>query len=173
MSNKPTIVWVPGAWTGPEYFFGVGQALEEHGYTNSYIRHASVGAKGPLDDPYEDTKIVRMEILKILDQDGSDVVLAMHSYGGVPGTNAAYGLGRDEREAQGKKTAVVNLAFVCSFCLTKDTTLFETLGGKPLPWFRVHDGYVTIDNAGEIAMNDCTTEQKAMMESSIQSNAFK
>lgn len=112
MSSPHTSPHNNSQWHDPDAFFEVGNVLEKHGYTNVYVNTASVGSTKPLDDPFEDTKIVRKHILKALDEDGHDVVLAMHSYGGVPGTNAAHGLGKKQREAEGSKTGVINLAYI-------------------------------------------------------------
>ena len=60
-----------------------------------------------------DVSTIRSTILSILSE-GADVVVLMHSYGGLPGSAALKGLGKAER---GDANAVVRLIYVCSFVL--------------------------------------------------------
>lgn len=48
---------------------------------------------------------------------GKDVVVLMHSYGGVPGSAALEGLGKTARVEKGEKGGVARLVYVCSFAL--------------------------------------------------------
>lgn len=90
--------------------------MERHGYKNVYIKTPSTGVTRPLEDPYEDGRVIRDKILEVLDGDrgGRDAVLVMHSYAGVPGTNAAAGLGKDERRMrEGRESSgIVNLVYI-------------------------------------------------------------
>src|SRR5690606_41993796 len=55
----------------------------------------------------------------LVNQD-KDVVLVANSYGGVPSSEAAFGLGKAERQAQGKQGGLIHLVFLSSFVLEKD-----------------------------------------------------
>jgi len=130
-----TIVWVHGAvslapsavraqvrvvrvtnlehqWHGPWCFQKVGDAVAKAGYTNKFLSLPSVGSNAPMKHTDEDSDYVRENILKVLDEDKKDVLVVMHSYGGIPGTNASHGLGKEQRKAEGKQTGIVNLAYV-------------------------------------------------------------
>lgn len=64
-----------------------------------------------LSDPYEDSLHIRKKILEELDVNGRDVVLAVHSYGGLAGTNACEGLAKKDRA--GKDTSVIGVVYLC------------------------------------------------------------
>ena len=54
---------------------------------------------------------------------------------GVVITNAAIGLGKKQREAEGKKNGIVNLVYLCAFPLPEGVSLWNGLNNQPLPWF--------------------------------------
>ncbi|CAD6440487.1 e270e43b-db82-4c61-af9d-ba165a004efc [Sclerotinia trifoliorum] len=62
-----------------------------------------------------DAEYVRKHmLLPILDTEGHDVVVVMHSYSGIPGSAAAYGPGKKDREAAGKTTSVLGQIYIAS-----------------------------------------------------------
>lgn len=64
-----------------------------------------------LKDPYEDSLHIREKILEELDSKGNDVVLVVHSYGGLCGANSCEGLAKKDRE--GKNTSVIGVVYLC------------------------------------------------------------
>jgi hypothetical protein len=64
---------------------------------------------------------------KVADE-GKDVVLILHSYGGVPGTESAHGVTKKELEALGKKGGVVALLYVTAFLVGAGKSLWSTMG---------------------------------------------
>jgi len=166
------IVWVHGAWHGPECFKEVGDIIAKVGYGNKYLSLPSVGSNGPSRHADEDSEYVRENVLKVLDEDEKDVVVVMHSYGGVPGSNAAYGLGKEQRKAEGKQTGIINLAYIASFVLPKDTSLLMGVGGTLPPWCLVQDGgYILTDTPEKIFYNDCSDEQIERMKKQLGSQS--
>jgi pimeloyl-ACP methyl ester carboxylesterase len=133
MQPKPLVYILHGAWHGPEYFEAVGAKLQALGYTMLCPRQPSTGASPPDKTLYDDAAIVRAE-LEVLIEHGQDVLLVMHSYGGMVGTQAAAGLGREERSKQGKKGGIVKLLYACSFMLPLGADLCNALGGSFPPW---------------------------------------
>lgn len=97
--------------------------LEEMGYKCVGVNLASVGAEPPLKDMSEDVKAVRKAISSEVEQE-HDVVVAVHSYGGVPGCEAIKGFTEGDQAAQGKKGGVVKLLFICA---CESTTLCRPL----------------------------------------------
>jgi surfactin synthase thioesterase subunit len=96
--------------------------LEREGYKCIGVNLASVGAEPPLKDMSEDVKAVRKAISSEVEQE-HDVVVVVHSYGGVPGCEAIRGFTKEDQEAQGKKGGVVKLLFVCACELRSYVTL--------------------------------------------------
>lgn len=77
---------------------------------------------------------------------GRDVVLVVHSYGGLPAAEAVRGLGEKERVDGGG--AVVRLVYVCAFFGDVGFYLLQPLGDQPLPWFRVEVSAVCLGEGG-------------------------
>ena len=113
MAAKPTILFIPGAWHSPEAFGQVISLLEKEGYKSIGVSLASVGAEPPLKDTSEDVKAIAKAIASEVDQE-HDVIIAVHSYGGIPGCEAIKGFTKADQEAKGKKGGVVKLLFICA-----------------------------------------------------------
>ncbi|RMD44007.1 hypothetical protein DV735_g1109, partial [Chaetothyriales sp. CBS 134920] len=155
MSTKPAIVLVPGAWHTPEGFKQVIDLLEAAGYEVKAVHLASVGAPVPLQDFRPDVEAVQTAIREFADQ-GKDVLVLGHSYGGVVITEATNGLDKATREKQGLKGGVSHLYFLCAFVLPEDHSLATALDDKPLPWFEVSEDQllVTPKQPAEVFYND-------------------
>ena len=89
----------------------------------------------------EDAEYVRScMLLPVLDIEKHDVVLVMHSYGGLPGSAAARGLGKKDRDASGKSTAVLGQIFIASILPHggDEEDVIATLGGQWPPFIDIH-----------------------------------
>jgi len=62
----------------------------------------------------EDAQLVHEVLHKLVDQ-GKDVIVIGHSYGGVPMTEGTKGLSKEERKRQGKSGGVVRLGYMTAF----------------------------------------------------------
>lgn len=60
---------------------------------------------------YDDAAQIHALLASLADQ-GKEVVLVMHSYGGMPGTESVKGVSLTERRAQGKPGGVSQLLYV-------------------------------------------------------------
>ncbi|KAK4935204.1 hypothetical protein LTR10_023704 [Elasticomyces elasticus] len=138
MSTKPVIYMLHGAWHSPAYFVTVKSKIESEGYTMMCPQVPTSGAVPPTKTLYEDANFVRGEMERLIEQ-GQDVVLVMHSYGGVVGTQAAAGLGKAERQKKGQKGGIVHLFYACAFIVALEQSLCDPLGGKLAPWIKVED----------------------------------
>lgn len=136
MAPKPVFVIVPGAWHLPETFEPTTKILAEKGYESKGVELVSTYDTGIQDfDP--DVQRIRTAVQELLD-DGKDVVLVMHSYGGVVGSEAAkYFLGDNENEGKKTRGKITRMVWVCAFVLPVGTSLMDGLGGNDLPWFKV------------------------------------
>lgn len=141
--SKPVFVVVPGAWHGPESFFPVTQFLVKHGYTVDTVSLASVGSSVPLSGFEGDVSNATAAIKKHADM-GSDIVLVMHSYGGVPGSSACRGLLKTDRKASSRIGGVVHLVYIAAFAIEEGVCLMDGLGGSPMPWWKFDDEKVSM-----------------------------
>jgi alpha-beta hydrolase superfamily lysophospholipase len=116
MTSNTTFVLVPGAWHSASALDPVAKQLSAAGYTVRGVGLPSCGSEPPLGDFGPDVERISAVIADEADR-GQDVVVFMHSYGGVVGTESCRGLGKKDREAAGKKGGVVRLIYCAAFLL--------------------------------------------------------
>lgn len=137
LNSKPEFVIVPGAWHGPESFDPTSALLEKAGYAVHGVQLPCFGAQPPLENFDPDVAAIRDVVNKVLSA-GRDVVLIMHSYGGVVGCEAlseyVQEAGKGGKEGWGR---VRRLVFVSAFVMAEGGSLMAGLGGNNLPWFEV------------------------------------
>lgn len=113
---KPTLVLVPGSFAVPANYTSITDVLKAEGHDVQAVHLPSVGPApnqpGPNPPPsmYDDAAYIASHVEKLADE-GRDVILLPHSYGGVPTTQSTKGLTKAEREAQGKQGGIVELAY--------------------------------------------------------------
>lgn len=100
---RTTFVLVPGAWHPPSCFDLVAAPLRAAGYRVVCPALASVGAEPPVTDHQRDVAVVRRAIEEETRGRGQDVVVFMHSYGGLVGTEACRGLAHKRLLVDGAK----------------------------------------------------------------------
>lgn len=132
-SEKPTILFVPGAWHFPAGFDVVREQLKDLSYPTEAVAHPSIGGEPPNKDLSDDTLNLRSAIEKLADE-GKKVVIVTHSYGGVVGSCAVKDFGFAQRKSIGKTGGVIQLVYLSAFALPEGVSLLDALGGNPLPW---------------------------------------
>ena len=125
-TQKPTIVIVPGSFSTPEFYETFVSYLSGHNYEVQVISLPSVGGKTAT-TMTDDAAAIQAVTTKLADE-GKDIVVVMHSYGGIPGTESAHGLGKKEREASGKKAGIVALVYVAALLVKPGMSLGSTTG---------------------------------------------
>ena len=116
LMGSPTIVIVPAACHPPILYSSFTRALEAQDIPSVVIPIPSVGANPGLKDFSADVKLIRDTITDLLNHD-RDVIVLMHSYGGLPSSAALKGLGKVDRSQGGNTTGVVRLIYVSSHVL--------------------------------------------------------
>lgn len=155
--QKPTIVFVTGAWVSPhlqpiptpkktpqspfltplkkhkpDLYTPLTSALESAGYTVKAPHLPSVGGKTPSFN--DDVTTIRESITASTDA-GQDVVVLMHSYGGIPGSEAVEGLTRLDQSSSREKGCVIRLIYLAAFVIAEKGSMMSGLGGQPLEWW--------------------------------------
>jgi pimeloyl-ACP methyl ester carboxylesterase len=113
-AHGPAIVIIPGSFSYPILYESVATRLRASGYDVHISKHLSSAGKEPPTTPaslYDDAEVARKIIEEEADA-GKDVIVVMHSYGGCVGTQAAKGLCRAERTAEGKPGGIVHLLYI-------------------------------------------------------------
>lgn len=79
-------------------------------------------------------------IVEALANDGKDVLLVNHSYGGIPGTQSIQGLTRKERSEQDKEGGVIGLVYITSLLINEgenSNESFAPFSAEPPGFFNV------------------------------------
>ncbi|TEA21314.1 Methylesterase 10 [Colletotrichum sidae] len=166
MPAKPSFVFIPGAWHCTTTFRPVTSRLEALGYRTQCVQLPSFGADPPLADFRPDVAAAREAIERAADR-GDDVVLFMHSYGGLVGCEACRDLDRTTRRAAGRAGGVIRLVFCAAFMAPEGTSLSDLFRGQAMPWFVVSDDGMVVKptNPQDIFYNDF--EQDAAREAAL------
>ncbi len=127
---KPAIVLVHGAWHMPEHYSGFIQQLQQAGFEVFCPRLPTCDKMKRLDaDMFDDTQVVRSQVISLIDK-SREVVMLLHSYGGAVGTEAVKGLSTSEcATARPHGGGVIRLIYMCGFMLQ----VGESVGGASLP----------------------------------------
>lgn len=112
-SNPPTTILVPGHWHTTTHLHPLTQSLTAKTYPTTPLQLPSVGLKSPRPTFADDVHEIYNAITTHLNA-GKDVCLMLHSYAGMPGTEAlnrliAAGM-LEPRAGKGKVVKVVFLA---------------------------------------------------------------
>ncbi|KAK6825425.1 hypothetical protein PG987_012919 [Apiospora arundinis] len=139
-SSSPVLVLVPGAFGTPD---GFGQLLP-------YLTEAGISTQPggyPSANPADPTQATCAKdiahlsdnvLLPILDQQQKDIVLLVHSYGGVVGGGASKGLDKQTRAAQGHKTSILGLIYVAGNITLDGESLMQAVGGAYPPFIKLN-----------------------------------
>lgn len=126
-SNLPVVVLVPGAWTVPAAYRKLVSSLEAKSF-NVHVPALPTnnGARPPDSSHNADVALVR-QVVETLVNDGIEVFMLMHSYGGAVGTNAIEGLTHKDQQAKGLSGGVVQLLFLSAYLLAKGGSIMKTV----------------------------------------------
>lgn len=138
-AEKPTIVLIHGAWHTPDYWSLVTSQLKEHQYPFHTVQLLSAG--GDLATTVADDAAHIQKTTSKLVGDGKEVVLVLHSYGGIPGTESAKGLLKKDRESHQMAGGIISLVYVAAFLVPLGASLASFLGGFP-PWIIFDVGHL-------------------------------
>ncbi|KAH8423374.1 esterase/lipase family protein [Aspergillus melleus] len=125
---KPTIVLVHGAWHKPTHYAELVSALRDLGYELHVPALPSMkGDWPPTADLETDTRYLH-DYVERLAQDGRQIVILLHSYGGQVGTNALARLclsveTRTQQSLPASGGAVIHLIYMCALVLLEGRSM--------------------------------------------------
>jgi len=148
MASKPALILVTGSFSSPDFYNNIIGPLRSRGYEVAAPQLRTVGKKpGPAPSMYDDAALIADEITNFADQ-GKDVMLIAHSYGGTPASQSVKGLSKAEREKEGKKGGVVRIAYMT--CLVPEVGKAAPDGMDP----SVMSSITTLDEDGWMTQCD-------------------
>ncbi|MCJ1251380.1 hypothetical protein MMC30_008613 [Trapelia coarctata] len=134
-SVLPTFVIIPGAWHSPCHYDLLTSRLYSAGYPTLSRRLPGVDPPAPDEiTTTTDADFILETLLRPLLDSGKDMILVMHSYGGIPGTAAAVGLSKAERRDAGLGGGIIGIIFVAAFIAKEGESPKSIGGGKHPPW---------------------------------------
>ncbi|KAK4548853.1 hypothetical protein LTR36_008626 [Oleoguttula mirabilis] len=155
-TTKPAIVLVPGAWHTSIHFRPLTSRLEKAGYEIHALDLPST-ADNPGNDAWkDDIALIRGTVEQLADR-GRDVVLVMHSRGGLPGSDAAEGMSKADRSKEGKQGGIVRMLYMCAFAAPEGVSLFDATHG-PTDWLEMDGDLCRPLRVEEIFYGDLSAE---------------
>jgi pimeloyl-ACP methyl ester carboxylesterase len=127
--SKPVLIFIPGAWHGPEGFDTIISKLTPLGYKCIALPLQAVVKQPAVKDLQPDIDALRQVVMKESDA-GNDIVVVGHSWGGIVVTGALDGLGKVQREKEGKSGGVVKIVYLCAFAPPENVSLIDAQGGQ-------------------------------------------
>jgi pimeloyl-ACP methyl ester carboxylesterase len=135
---KSTILILHGAWHHPDHFAQQISLLKSQSYEVLCAVQPSYDAQPATTTLQDDAAFIKTVLSKLVDDKGKEVIVVMHSNGGMVGTEAVTEeFSRTYRERKGMKDGVVKLLYMCAFLLLKGESLATPLGGELPPFIPV------------------------------------
>ena len=146
-STRPTILLIPGAWFPSSAYNSFLHAVRNAGYQTECASYPSLNPKDPRNtDTTADTSfVIKNYLIPLIEIEQKDVVIVMHSYGGIPGSSAATGFGKAARQQRGRRGGVVGLVHSSGFVLPEGLSCADGQGGSLPPWIK--ENYVRLNRS--------------------------
>ena len=137
-STRPIILIICGCWHTPAHYQSLIEAFKEQGY-ESICPQLPTFAASPEIGLKEDVECIQRSIEALLEQ-GRDIVVAPHSYGGEVATNALkVSYSRKIRFLSGQPGGIMGIAFLCATILLPGESMVSALSGGQMPPFMPGD----------------------------------
>ncbi|KAF8198351.1 Alpha/Beta hydrolase protein [Mycena galopus ATCC 62051] len=144
-ATKPAIIVIPGSFCPLRFYDDIVFELEAHGYPVHGIELETTGRRAEAPGLYEDAAKVAALASGLADE-GNNIVLVSHSYGGLVACEAAKGLAKSVRENAGKKGGIARMVFITAVVGREGQNLVELMADVTVgEYVRVEDGYTIID----------------------------
>lgn len=134
--EPPTIIHVQGSFQIPEVYKKLVDGLVAKGYPTI---HPTLPSCSDIDSPefpqrtlIDDALKIRSELIRQIEYGGKTVIVVMHSYGGLVGSEAIpEELSYSKRQGQGLPGGVIHLYFYTAFLLEEGQSVISAFGESP------------------------------------------
>jgi pimeloyl-ACP methyl ester carboxylesterase len=146
MTSKPAILLIPGSFSHAGMYYPLQDAIQAQGY-ECFVNNAPSASRNPPEEPAtleDDAVFFRGLIEKLADQ-GKDVVVVAHSYGGIIATEAAKGAAKADRQASGKQGGIVKIVYLSAIVLPEGGSNLKDYGEPPEALVSIGEVRTTLD----------------------------
>ncbi|KAI1122061.1 Alpha/beta hydrolase fold-1 [Nemania abortiva] len=134
-ASKPVIILIHGAWHLPDAWHKVKFRLEAAGYEVYAPKLSTVAESEPLNFSWRVDAAVIHDLAIPLFNQGRQVVLVGHSYGGIVATASVEGQTVADRQSRGLRGGFAAVVFVCAFSIPQQgLSLLSMIGGRSPEW---------------------------------------
>lgn len=147
MTNRPTFIFVPGAWHIAATWDKVTSLLNSQGYKSTSVTLPST-AGDPDATFFDDVQAVRTAIISSTSL-GRNVILVAHSYGGHVGASAIKDVPTTKNPSQDPTSGkVIGIAIMATGFNVTNMAFMDMLGGQPPPTWRAdtESGFAVFTN---------------------------
>ena len=133
MVSKPSIVIIPGSFSGASMYYELVDQVQQLG-CEVFVNNLPSASRNPPEEPaslHDDAVFFRGIIQTYADQ-GKDVLVLGHSYGGVVATECAEGIDKASRTSRGLCGGVVRIAYLAAVVPALGVSTKDGLGIKDL-----------------------------------------
>ena len=132
----PTILLVQGSFQTPLVYQKLVQGLIAQGYPTLHPELPTCSNTESVNFPQlslvDDALAIRTELIRLIEYEGKAVVVVMHSYGGLVGSEATTEeLGYSKRQAQGLSGGVIHFFLYSAFLLDEGQSVLGAFGESP------------------------------------------
>ncbi|OJJ45080.1 hypothetical protein ASPZODRAFT_100245 [Penicilliopsis zonata CBS 506.65] len=139
--TQPTVVLVPGAWLTHAFYAPFLSLLERQGFPVHYAEYPSLDAADPSSASCQvDSDAILAHTVRPLIQDqGRDVLVLMHSYGAMCGSAAVASFSKTDRARRGQNGGVLALICLGAFLVPEGLSCAGFMGGSLPPWILLEE----------------------------------
>ena len=135
LDSKILFAIIPGAWHPSSIYAPFVFQLQSAGYNTVVIEYPSTNSSSPTTATCtQDAKDVHRQFTSFIEDEGKNLIVIGHSYGGIIAAGAAYGLSAKTRAQEGKSGGVLGLVYISAFVVQEGMSLLTFLGGKHAPY---------------------------------------
>lgn len=137
-NSLPTVLLVPGAFGTPAGYGPLLPYLKKAGFATHPGPYTSSNPSDPAAATCaNDIASLRDNVLRPLLDDGKDIVILAHSFGGIVAGAAAKDLDKYTRQNQGQPGGVVGLIYIAGNITVNDESLAEASGGNSPSFIKI------------------------------------
>ncbi|KAI0545785.1 Alpha/beta hydrolase fold-1 [Xylaria curta] len=134
-ASRPVIILIPGAWHLPNVWDKVKSQLEVAGYEVYTPRLPTVVGAEPVNYSWRVDVAIVHDIVIPLFNEGRQVVIVGHSYGGIVATVSVKDQSIADRQSRGLRGGFSAVVYICAFPMVRrGDSLLSTIGGKYGEW---------------------------------------